>query len=166
MGISTSALTSSLRFCDNKDQQLLALPQIEFSWTLLDLPSILRTGRPLKSIFVEEKVKEKTRYQNIPYPSSPKKIQSRNSNLPLFGCRTLVLNPASPFLILAPDQPRYLKPIKLAHSTRILQIIQYRPFTMSSSNFSNANTGGKLADPYTAKNKDEPSLSEKGRRSL
>jgi len=84
MGISTSALTSSLRFCDNKDQQLLALPQIEFSWTLLDLPSILRTGRPLKSIFVEEKVKEKTRYQNIPYPSSPKKIQSRNSNLPLF----------------------------------------------------------------------------------
>jgi hypothetical protein len=32
---------------------------------------------------------------------------------------------------------------------------------MSSSNFSNANTGSKPADPYTAKNKDEPSLSEK-----
>jgi hypothetical protein len=32
---------------------------------------------------------------------------------------------------------------------------------MSSSNFSNANTGSKPTDPYTAKNKDEPSLSEK-----
>jgi hypothetical protein len=32
---------------------------------------------------------------------------------------------------------------------------------MSSSIFSNTDTGSKPADPYTAKNKDEPSLSEK-----
>jgi len=32
---------------------------------------------------------------------------------------------------------------------------------MSSGDFSNADTGSKPADPYTAKNKDDPSLSEK-----
>lgn len=32
---------------------------------------------------------------------------------------------------------------------------------MSSGQFSNANTGSKPADPYTAKNKDDPTLSEK-----
>lgn len=43
MGISTSALTSSLRFCDSKYQQLLALPQIELSWALAG-PSIYPTN--------------------------------------------------------------------------------------------------------------------------
>ena len=32
---------------------------------------------------------------------------------------------------------------------------------MSSGEFSNTNVSGKEADPYTSKNKEEPSLSEK-----
>lgn len=48
---------------------------------------------------------------------------------------------------------------KVTQAPRIHPTSQHRIFTMSD--FSNANTGGKPADSYTAKNKDGPSLTEK-----
>lgn len=51
----------------------------------------------------------------------------------------------------------------LRHSRYPIHIPQtnHTPSTRTMSSFSNADTGSKPADPYTAKNKDEPGVEEK-----
>jgi hypothetical protein len=96
------------------------------------------------------------------YLSSPKRIWFRNSNLlsfrPSHPCSQSNIT-FSRTCIRSTSLPATDKACTI-HANPLNNPIP-APFTMSSSNFSNANTGSKPADPYTAKNKDEPSLSEK-----
>ena len=61
------------------------------------------------------------------------------------------LHTPSPFIKLH-------NPLETQSSTRPLT---YTSFKMSSKEFSNTSTGGKSADPYKAKNLDEPNIKEK-----
>ncbi|CAD0107346.1 unnamed protein product [Aureobasidium uvarum] len=61
--------------------------------------------------------------------------------------------------------PRVVRRAPLLTSVRPSRTLQshYQPFSTTSANmsFSNADTGNKTADPYTAKNKEQPELNEK-----
>ncbi|KAG9705555.1 hypothetical protein KCU86_g23501, partial [Aureobasidium melanogenum] len=61
--------------------------------------------------------------------------------------------------------PRAIRRAPLLTSVRPSRTLQshYQPFSTTTANmsFSNADTGNKTADPYTAKNKEQPELKEK-----